>query len=588
MAYAKNFSSNIYGAFFERSTWESVQDHAQLLVQFAFPPPVIDTGANLMNRSIAWQAKDKSFLSPPKSTLQRACACGNHTFQGWKCGECEKKMNSLCPIAVFTASDSLEHEANQLADRLSSPLGHFMTTKPGIQRVPQHPSRQADVAPASVHQILASPGTLLEPAVRQDMEQRFGHDFSRVRVHSDSAASQSARDLNANAYTVGYKIVFGEGQFAPATRSGLRLLAHELVHVVQQQGGEAIQREPKDPVEAKKDVLPEIEKQLARRFTDPDDPELAVRRKILNDLFDFLDSKSARKLFDRLSKPAKNDVLAQNFQRLATVTRQELLSALATKIELTEAVKGIASDMAGTNFCAPFSPEEIKKGIDFDIENAMDHFVNQDIRDFYGNETADVLDEYLQRRKGDPLTPKVFNDPGSEIVKGFVTDPVTRKRQEDLIQAIEKGLSINCPALPENKWIAFDLKDLIPQDELNKPFTFTGGTVPTIPGILAGGVGSSDAGSDLRKASGKVELFRTVTGGKPTVKARTNFQFMVKDAFHFCPGNMGSPLARIFTVPLSRLEASNLAYDMPFEVDYTGPAIEKELNDTVAGKCSNK
>jgi uncharacterized protein DUF4157 len=68
------------------------------------------------------------------------------------------------------------------------------------------------------------------------MEQRFRHDFSRVRVHTGEAAEQSARDVNANAYTVGHNIVFGGGRFAPETNEGRRLIAHELTHVVQQSG----------------------------------------------------------------------------------------------------------------------------------------------------------------------------------------------------------------------------------------------------------------------------------------------------------------------------------------------------------------
>lgn len=93
-----------------------------------------------------------------------------------------------------------------------------------------------DVAPASVDRALASPGRSLEPALRQDMEQRFGHDFSRVRVHTGALAEQSAQDVMARAYTVGHDIVFGAGGFAPGTQEGRRLIAHELTHVVQQSG----------------------------------------------------------------------------------------------------------------------------------------------------------------------------------------------------------------------------------------------------------------------------------------------------------------------------------------------------------------
>jgi hypothetical protein len=74
------------------------------------------------------------------------------------------------------------------------------------------------------------------------MEPRFGQDFSQVRVHADAQAAESAQNVNALAYTVGHNVVFGAGQYAPATASGRQLLAHELTHVVQQNKGLAAQR----------------------------------------------------------------------------------------------------------------------------------------------------------------------------------------------------------------------------------------------------------------------------------------------------------------------------------------------------------
>jgi hypothetical protein len=69
------------------------------------------------------------------------------------------------------------------------------------------------------------------------MESRFDFDFSRVRVHDDPAASASARDVGAAAYTLGQHLVFASRRYAPGTAEGRRLLAHELAHVVQQGGG---------------------------------------------------------------------------------------------------------------------------------------------------------------------------------------------------------------------------------------------------------------------------------------------------------------------------------------------------------------
>jgi peptidoglycan hydrolase-like protein with peptidoglycan-binding domain len=89
-------------------------------------------------------------------------------------------------------------------------------------------------APSMVEDALASPGQPLDSSTRRHMEVRFGHDFSNVQVHTGTDAEQSARVVNARAYTVGRDVVFGEGRFTPNTSEGQRLIAHELAHVVQQ------------------------------------------------------------------------------------------------------------------------------------------------------------------------------------------------------------------------------------------------------------------------------------------------------------------------------------------------------------------
>ena len=90
-----------------------------------------------------------------------------------------------------------------------------------------------------VREVLRSSGHALSTDTRAFMEQRFGHDFGRVRVHTDSQAAESARAIGARAYTAGEDVVFDRGQYAPATRAGRRLIAHELAHVVQQSRGGA-------------------------------------------------------------------------------------------------------------------------------------------------------------------------------------------------------------------------------------------------------------------------------------------------------------------------------------------------------------
>jgi len=96
------------------------------------------------------------------------------------------------------------------------------------------PGQGSVEAPPVVHDVLASPGQAMDDATRAFMETRFGRDFGGVRLHVDPLAVASAHAMDASAYTVGTHVVFGEGQYAPASLAGRKLLAHELAHVAQQ------------------------------------------------------------------------------------------------------------------------------------------------------------------------------------------------------------------------------------------------------------------------------------------------------------------------------------------------------------------
>lgn len=95
-----------------------------------------------------------------------------------------------------------------------------------------------DLSEASEQKIQAmrGRGSELPEAVRQEMEQKIGADFSAVRVHFGSSADQLCQEINARAFTIGHDIFFASGEFKPETEKGKKLLAHELTHVVQQQG----------------------------------------------------------------------------------------------------------------------------------------------------------------------------------------------------------------------------------------------------------------------------------------------------------------------------------------------------------------
>lgn len=159
-----------------------------------------------------------------------------------KCEQCKIRTGLQAKLTIGASNDPLELEADRVADQvLAAPLNSAVSgALPRIQRVSGQSNGQTDAVPPSVDRVLASSGRPLEPVLRQDLEQRSGHNFSRVRVHSGGPAEQSAREVNARAYTVGHNIVAGGGSYAQGTHEGRRLLAHELAHVLQQTGSAGI------------------------------------------------------------------------------------------------------------------------------------------------------------------------------------------------------------------------------------------------------------------------------------------------------------------------------------------------------------
>ncbi len=133
-----------------------------------------------------------------RNLLQRKCACGGTPGPSGECEQCRQK-------------------------------------RPGLVQRSATGTQSPSVAPATVHEVLRSPGRPLDAETRAFMEPRLGHDFSQVRVHTDAKAAQAAGSIGASAFTAGQDIVFGSRQYAPRTGKGQRLLAHELTHVIQQE-----------------------------------------------------------------------------------------------------------------------------------------------------------------------------------------------------------------------------------------------------------------------------------------------------------------------------------------------------------------
>ena len=220
----------------------------------------MSTAASLQN--LAAQPKTLSNSTHTGLLLQRKCACGSPTASlTGECAECKSSKLLQTKLAIGASNDPLEQEADRVADQVMAASAYSAVSgaPPHIQRFTGQATGQADTASASADHVLASPGRPLDPALQQDMEWRFGHDFSSVRVHTGAQTLDSARSLRALAYTVGNDVVFGTGRYAPNTRAGRSLIAHELTHVVQQGGGggpgrahRMVQRQP-DPAPEKED-----------------------------------------------------------------------------------------------------------------------------------------------------------------------------------------------------------------------------------------------------------------------------------------------------------------------------------------------
>lgn len=155
--------------------------------------------------------------------------------------------------AVSSPGDPFEREADEAADkvmRLAQPAptglnGEAPEDEEALIRTRPAASASGGAALDTEAALTAAgrAGAPLPAMVRSYFEPRFGYDFSGVRVHMDGEAAVGAQAVQARAYTIGSDIVFGAGEYAPATAQGKRLIAHELAHVVQQaQGPPQVQR----------------------------------------------------------------------------------------------------------------------------------------------------------------------------------------------------------------------------------------------------------------------------------------------------------------------------------------------------------
>ena len=204
----------------------------------------------------------RSDLSPDSSLL---FASGNalrgHTFNAIAIHHHAPLGAPQTRLTVNTPGDAYEQEADRVATQVLRMSDEEVLTAragEGIQRLTSEEEEEEllqakeesgatpQVTPETQAAIdaMRGGGAPLDPTARAFMEPRFGHDFSQVRVHTDTRAATVARSLDALAFTVGNDIAFAPGQYRPGSDEGRALLAHELTHTLQQTGGAArVQRQ---------------------------------------------------------------------------------------------------------------------------------------------------------------------------------------------------------------------------------------------------------------------------------------------------------------------------------------------------------
>lgn len=190
-----------------------------------------------------------SYFSPTP-VLQRHCSCGG------VCSSRASKQRRTLQRAQDPPAQEIGHSTEK---SLGFDFSRVRIHDDALQRRAADSSAPLK-APPIVHEVLRSPGQPLERSTREFMESGFGQDFSRVRVHTDPHAVQSARAVDALAYAANRHIVFGSNQYRPFSTDGRLLIAHELAHTLQQGAGIGpveTMSEPADPSEQQADRMAE-------------------------------------------------------------------------------------------------------------------------------------------------------------------------------------------------------------------------------------------------------------------------------------------------------------------------------------------
>ncbi|MEH1776144.1 MAG: DUF4157 domain-containing protein [Nostoc sp.] len=203
-----------------------------------------------MSEPVSKQSVQRESLPEEEEELQmKSLADANTSLQREALPEEEEElqMKSLADTNTSLQREALPEEEEELQ------MKSLADTNISLQRQGGGVTATSDLE-TSIQQERGS-GQTLSDDIRQPMEQAFGTDFSSVKIHTDSRSDQLNQSIQARAFTTGQDIFFRQGEYAPESHGGKELLAHELTHVVQQNGS-ALGRKLLPDQEIKKNKIP--------------------------------------------------------------------------------------------------------------------------------------------------------------------------------------------------------------------------------------------------------------------------------------------------------------------------------------------
>jgi hypothetical protein len=259
------------------------------------------------------------------------------------------------------------------------------------------------------------------------------------------------------------------------------------------------------------------------------------------------------------SSPDELQAIAQGLKKAAAARQEASAPTVAT---LARQPTGSTPPASSGGFCTPYGFTEVIEAAE--AKAFLIGFLPAASTGMF--QSAEVGSLWLAYLTDSAPATRTFRGAASTVVRGFETAQVMLTWHRNLFNEAVNRLKASPPYVPATGETRIPVSTLLSSTDVaidfSNPFD--------IPGHIAGGVGSGDASVDSRDLSGDLIIRRQldVSGTTTGFEVISDFHYHCHDTVDFCPGQAGSGLEQNLTIPLSRLEATGMAHDVPFDVFY--------------------